>query len=141
MITKKKPVEKQKPQQHQDLDLSVAVASNNQLIAATPISAMTTTSISTLPPPPPLPPSTSSSLDFFHSKNSKILSNALSNLTAAIVPTHVASSSSSMKLLNDVIESTRRNAGFVDSIKKSFLSSATEKRKGTHLRPYLLNSE
>ena len=130
MITKKKPVEKQK-QQRQDLDLSVAVASNNQLIAATPISVMTTTSVSSLPPPPP-PPSTSSPLDFFHSKNSKILSNALSNLTAAIVPAHVASSSSisSMKLLNNVIESTRRNAGFVDSIKKSFLSSASEKRKG-----------
>lgn len=91
-----------------------------------------------------------SSLDFFHSKNSKILSNALSNLAAAIVPASSSSSSSSsshlvptqssssssicsMKLLNEAIESTRRNADFVDSVKKSLLSCATEKRKGSPL--------
>lgn len=77
----------------------------------------------------------SSQIDFFHSKNSKILSNTLSNLSAAIVPAHLSSSSSSvssigsMRLLNDAIKSVSRNSEFVDSVKKSFLNSASEKRK------------
>lgn len=80
----------------------------------------------------------SSQIDFFHSKNSKILSNTLSNLSAAIVPAHLSSSSSSvssigsMRLLNDAIKSVSRNSEFVDSVKKSFLNSASEKRKSLY---------